>query len=358
MTNLNRKNTIDLRSDMLGARSDRIVAAMLTAAGEPPCMEDEDAYKRGLEKHAATLLGFEDALFLPTCTMANQIIVRYLSELGAPITADRESHLARRESSAARDYHKAELYLITTEQGHPSPEEVSIALDRTKVHSRSVRQAVWLENTHNAAGGTVMPHGWLTQISSTCHSAAAWLHIDGARIWNAAVASGLPPASLTEGADSLAVCLNKCLNAPMGAMLLGSASLMAFAQSARTNLGGRWKPIGILAAAAKVAMEDFEPHIERIHDRARHFHGMLLSVLPELQTKPPETNILMLRFTDENHAKLFLSYISSHGVYALHYGGGRVRFILHSGLTDAELELATEIVRDAIVRHRLTFASA
>jgi threonine aldolase len=163
---------------------------------------------------------------------------------------------------------------------------------------------------------------------------------------------------LTEGADSLAVCLNKCLNAPMGAMLLGSASLMAFAQSARTNLGGRWKPIGILAAAAKVAMEDFEPRIERIHTRTRHFHGMLLSVLSGLQTKPPETNILMLRFTDENHAKLFLSYISSHGVYALHYGGGRVRFILHSGLTDAELELATEIIRDAVVRHRLTFASA
>jgi threonine aldolase len=290
--------------------------------------------------------------------MANQIIVRYLSELGAPIIADCESHLARRECSAARDYHNAELCLIGTEQGHPSPAEVSKALDPTKLYTQGIRQAVWLENTHNAAGGTIMPHEWLAQISSTCHAAAGWLHIDGARIWNAAVASGVPPARLTEGADSLAVCLNKCLNAPMGAMLLGSASLMAFAQSARTNLGGRWKPVGILAAAAKVAMEDFEPHIERIHGLARRFHDKLLSVLPGLETKPPETNILMLRFANENDAGQFLSYIESHGVYAVNYGRGRVRFILHSGLDDPDLELATEIVRDTIVGHRLMLASA
>jgi threonine aldolase len=104
-------------------------------------------------------------------------------------------------------------------------------------------------------------------------------------------------------------------------------------------------------------MEDFQPRIERIHNLARRFHGMLLNFLPGLKTKPPETNIVMLRFADQNDVGLFLSHISSHGVYAVDYGGGRVRFILHSGLDDADLEIATEIVRDTIVGHRLTFAS-
>ena len=349
--------TIDFRSDMLGQRSAKIVAAMAAAAAEPPEMEDSDPRKRALEERAAALLGFEDALFLPTCTMANQIVVRHLRVSGISIFADRESHLALRESSAATDYHGARLQLVSTANGHLSPADVSGALSSSPHAGKTPGHCIWLENTHNAAGGTLMPRASIAEICALRQASSAWLHIDGARIWNAAVACGCPLLELTRGADSLSVSLNKCLDAPVGGLLLGSMSLIAWARSARTDLGGRWRPLGILAAAALAALEDFGSRIEIIHYRTRLFHSMLLDVLPGLTADPPETNIVMLTLSEESEARLFLSHIRSLGVQALDYGAGRVRFVLHSGIEEADLEQATAAIRDAVIGDHLSFAS-
>lgn len=340
--------TIDFRSDMLGRRPEHVVSAMIAAAASQPSMDEDDRYKRLLEETAADLLGFDDALFLPTCTMADQIVVRWISQAGGRIIADDGSHLVQREADAATQFHGAKLHAVQTPGGHVSPAQVAdFWAPVASGTSKPLPGGVWLEETHNASGGATMPHEWLAEITRLCRRRAAWLHVDGARIWNASVATGRPLRHLTAGANSLAVSLNKCLDAPVGGLLLGSRDFICWAQSVRTDLGGRWRPIGMLAAAALAAMTDFQPRLEAIHRRAYRFYEMLANALPNQVGEAPQSNIVMLGLGNDEGAERFLSRLRSDGVDALAYGSGRVRFVLHSGILDDHLEPAIISIRAA-----------
>jgi threonine aldolase len=318
---------------MLGHRPATVIAAMSAAANEPS-MDDQDRHKRALEERVAALLGCEDALFLPTCTMANQIVVRHLSRSGTTIIADEMSHLVQREFSAATTYHEARIHALDASKGHLPPNLVRDAVQIT------AKSAVWLEDTHNAAGGLIMPEGWLEEIVAIARARSAFVHIDGARLWNASVASGRSLAQLADGADTVALSLNKCLDAPLGGLLAGSASFLEWARSSRTDLGGRWRPIGLLAAAALVALDDFPDRIAAVHRRAQQFHAMLSEAVPFLVSAAPETNILMLHLGDDESAERFLTRLRRIGIDALLYGSGRIRFVVHSGIDEEALDYA------------------
>src|SRR5262249_29341789 len=213
------RRMIDMRSDMLGRRSEAVLRAMVAAAAGPPEQdEDADPHKRSLELGAARMFGLEDALFLPTCTMANQIAIRLCCKPGDVVLAEEQSHLLFRESDAATEIHRVTLRGAAGHRGYLSPQAVAAGLEGGR------RPAlVWLENTHTMAGGTVMPQAWLAEIVQVCRSAGVRLHIDGSRIWNVSVASGIPLEVLARGVDSVAVSVNKGVDAPVGGLLLGRA---------------------------------------------------------------------------------------------------------------------------------------
>lgn len=337
---------IDLRSDMLGLRPRAVIEAMAAAAVVAASMDEDDSRKRALEEAAGDLLGFDDALFLPTCTMANQIAVRYLSEAGAPIIAETTTHLVLREAGAATRLHGANLTTFEAVGGHPAPKQVEIAMQGIgSKANRDIRCGLWVEETHNAAGGTLVPEGWIDQYAALCRSQDAWMHMDGARIWNAAAASGRPLRDHLTGVDSLAVSLNKCLDAPVGGLLLGSRAFIDRARSIRTDLGGQWRPVGALAAAGLVALADFRDRLGAIHRRARNFHAMLANDVSSIAGQPPQTNIVMLMLGDDERANRFLDRLGLMGVGAMAYGSGRIRFVLHSGISDGQIEAAAAAVK-------------
>jgi threonine aldolase len=349
---------IDLRSDMLGRRSAAVLQAIAAAAADPPEMDDAaDPHKRALEQRAARIFGFEDALFLPTCTMANQIAIRLSCRPGEVVLAESRSHLLFREADAARDIHRVTLRAAAGLRGHLSPQAVADALeagDRPRL--------VWLENTHNMAGGSTMPPAWLAEIVRLCRGAGVRLHIDGSRIWNASVASGVPPAALAEGADSLAVSLNKAIDAPVGALLLGGRSFIGQAAALRRALGGFWRPVGMLAAAALAAMDGFAPRIAKTHEQAARLAQALGARLAECSIDDPETNIVMLQLPVPEMEAPALDALKARGVAALGFGDGRIRFVLHSGVSDHDVVRAAAIVvgtiRDLVLAPPSTSAEA
>src|SRR3954452_3046384 len=154
------------------------------------------------------------------------------------------SHLVQREFSAATTYHEARIHALDAPRGHLPPSLVRDAVQTT------AEPAMWLVDTHNTSGGRIMPEGCLEEIVAIARASSAFVHLDGARLWNAAVASGRSLAQLAKGADTVALSLNKCLDAPLGGLLAGTASFIEWARSSRTDLGGRWRPIGMLAAGA------------------------------------------------------------------------------------------------------------
>lgn len=332
---------MDFRSDMLGRRSEEVMRSMMQAASDPPSMaDDEDRHMQRLQDMMRELSGLEAALLLPTCTMANQIAIRLHCPRGRAILADRDSHLVAREAASAVQLNGAVLQTLAGERGHLPPDAVRSALQPQV-------GLVWLENTHNAAGGTIMPSDWLSAVASHCRAAGVALHLDGSRLWNAAVASARSVGQLVQGCDSVAISLNKCLDAPVGALLLGRADFIAEARAIRQLLGGFWRPIGPIAAAALRALQDYEKRIAGVHALAHRFCRLLQDRAPALTVAPPETNIVMLSLAEEEDVEPFLRSLERRGVQALGYGGTRVRFVLHSGLTDEAIETAAAAVATA-----------
>jgi threonine aldolase len=340
---------IDFRSDILGPVPVESLAAMAEARDrQPGFLRHEDSEQERLEREVSETLGFEAALFVPTGTMANQIALRIWCRPGEALLADRESHVAVQEfASTTSEINAAVLTLVAGERGHLSPGEVSEALARKSGDHRL--RLVWLENTHNRAGGTVMPAGWMREIVQACDLAGVPVHVDGARLWHAAVAASLPVADVAAGAASLIVSLNKTVGAPAGAVLLGSTATIEEAVRIQGLFGGLWRPIAMLAAAARAALATSRPRIELTHERAREFALLLSARLGSSVDVPvPETNIVMLGLASEVTVGRLLSRLSGRDIRALSYGRARIRFVIHSGITQSDLLFTAERISEEL----------
>jgi threonine aldolase len=337
---------IDFRSDILGPVPVESLAAMAEARDrQPGFLRHEDAEQERLEREVSEALGFEAALFVPTGTMANQIALRIWCRPGEALLADRESHVAVQELASTSEINSAALALVSGERGHLSPGEVSEELARKSGDHRL--RLVWLENTHNRAGGTVMPAGWMREIVQACGQAGVPVHVDGARLWHAAVAAGQPIADVAAGAASLTVSLNKCVGAPAGAMLLGSTATIEEAARIQGLFGGLWRPIAMLAAAARAALATSRTRIELTHERAREFALLLSARLgSSIDVPVPETNIVMLGLASEVAVGRLLSRLRGLDIRALSYGRSRIRFVIHSGITRSDLQITAERISE------------
>lgn len=328
-------HVIDLRSDTVTRPTESMRAAMARAeVGDD--VYGEDPTVRALEERVAGLFGHEDALFTPTGSLANVLAVRALVEPGQEVLCEASAHIARAELGV----HGAVSGVTMRTWIHPTGGvdlDVLRSLVAPDMGPFFVRTAaVSLENTHNFAGGTVLPLEVLRDVRELAEGAGIGVHLDGARIWNAHVATGTPLAEYGACVDTLAVCLSKGLGAPVGSLVVGSADAMAEARVRRKRLGGGMRQVGILAAAGLHALDH---HLERLAED--HAHARLLAEACGADPEGVHTNIVVV---DHDDAPGFVARAKDAGVLVSAVGPRTVRFVTHLDVTRADAEEAAAVL--------------
>jgi len=333
----------DFRSDLMAGIPPAAREAMLWAAAQDPEMGSrDDPHQARLERAVADLAGFEDALFVPTCTLANQIALRLWCRPGDATVAAADSHVAGQEASSTAGVAGVTVRRLAGRRGHLAPEAVQAALAAPRRAEEQPTTLAWLENTHMRAGGTVTPVGWGGAIASACREAGVRLHLDGSRLWNAEAATGLSLAALATGADSLSLSLNKALGAPAGSLLLGSRAFIREALAVRATLGANWRPVGFLAAGALSAVNERAGRLQDDHRRARLLHAGLSRALGSLAGEAPDTNIVLVTIPPgmpATHATMALLEV---GVMVLPLDHTTLRFVVHARIDDEAVARAVD----------------
>lgn len=337
---------IDLRSDTVTRPS----AAMRRAMAEAEVGDDVldgDPTTRRLEQRVAALLGMEDALFFPSGTQANQTGIALLARAGTELLLEANAHLVHYELGGVAANWGVQIRPIATPDGLLTGELVRAALRPASPHVPRLG-AVAVENTHNAAGGKVMPLAVMAGIVAAAAAAGLPVHLDGARLWNAACALGVPPARLTAGAATVMVSFSKGLGCPVGSCLAFRAGHRPLAWELRKRLGGGMRQSGILAAAALYALDH---HLSRIGED--HAHARLLverlSACATVRPLAPETNIVMLDLVREaDTADDVAQRLAQVGVLVVPFGPRRLRAVTHLDAGRADVERAAAIIGETL----------
>jgi threonine aldolase len=340
---------VDLRSDTL-TRPDAAMRRAMAEAEVGDDMYGEDPTVNRLEEEAAAALGFEAALFVPTGTMGNQIGVRLLCPRGHELVVDERAHFVFYELGAIAAVGGIPTRTLASEDGLPTLAALERGFGRRGGY-RDPTGALALENTHNMAGGRAFPRARLEPILAWAKERGLPVHLDGARIWNAAVALGTTPAALAAGFDTVMFCLSKGLGAPVGSIVCSSADRIAEGRDLRRQLGGAMRQAGVLAAAGLVALRDGPSHLAEDHARARRLAEALAELAEiEIDLARVETNIVIFRVRprDEREAApapRFAGELERRGVRASAIDAERVRFVTYRDLSEADVERALAVVR-------------
>jgi threonine aldolase len=339
---------VDLRSDTVTRPS----AAMREAMADAPVGDDvygEDPTVNELERRAAEMTGKEAALFVPSGTMGNQLGIRCWAGQADEVIVHAQSHLLNEEGGGMSALWGIQPRAIDGPRGTLDLEAVEAALqaDVDDPHLPPPR-AVCVENTHMRAGGRVYPAEDLQELADLAHAAGVAIHMDGARMPNAAVASGRTMADVCAPADTVQFCLSKGLGAPVGSILAGSAAAIAQARRRRKLLGGGMRQAGILAAAGLYALEHGLERLSEDHARAKRLaEGLAGLGRVEVDPAMVETNIVLARLRGPgDSSRVAVADLAAAGVLANELGDGRtVRFVTH-------LDVGDEAVHEALARAR------
>jgi threonine aldolase len=301
----------------------------------------DDPTVHRLQRRYAELTGKEAALFLPSGTMANQVAMRVLAPAGTIVVAGRRQHVVTHEAAAFGLNQVAQLHVVDDDDGTVDPNVVAHLVEGA-AHLWPRPGLVCVEDTHLAAGGRPWPLERLDAVAAV----GVPVHLDGARLFNAAVATGTTVERRAAGATTVMSCLTKGLSAPVGSLLAGPADVIDRARYERKRLGGGMRQVGIVAAAGLVALDTMVDRLADDHARARRLAAVVAERWPDGGCDPAEvhTNIVLFRHTDP--AKL-LSSLAERGVGAVTLGPGTVRLVTHSGIDDPALDRAIAAIRDA-----------
>jgi threonine aldolase len=291
----------------------------------------EDPTVNRLQEKAAEITGTEAALFVPSGTMGNQVAIAVHTRPGQEVIVEATSHIYNVEMATMARFSGVQPRVVFGERGVFSAEQVRQAI-RPKLYYLAQTGLVCLENTHNAAGGRIWPLSGAREILEIAHAHGIPVHLDGARIFNASVATGIPVSELVRGFDSVMFCLSKGLGCPVGSLLCGSREFIEEARRVRKALGGGMRQAGILAAAGLYALEH---HVERLaedHENARIL-AQGLSEIPCLSVTPPETNIVMVEILRGPTAAELAERLKRRGVLVAPAGAGtearKLRLVTH-----------------------------
>lgn len=329
----------DFRSDTVT----RPTAAMRRAMAEAEVGDDvygEDPTVRRLEERTAEVLGLPAALFVPTGSMGNQVALRVHGRSGTEVIVEAHSHVFHYEMGAMAALSGLLPRPVDGELGVLAPEAVAPWIRPESVPYLPRTSLLVAENTHNVAGGTVWPRAALDAILALASERSLPVHLDGARLWNAAVAQGVTESSLAAGFSSVMVCFSKGLRAPIGSCVAGSKEFVAEAWRVRKLLGGGMRQVGVVAAAALVALEEERGRLADDHERARRLAGELAG-LPGLSVDPSrvETNMVVVEVdgSGPGGAADVLARLREQGVLAGAMGPRRIRLVTHADVGDADV---------------------
>jgi threonine aldolase len=322
---------IDLRSDTLTRPSQAMLAAMAAAeVGDEQYLEDPSVNE--LQRRMAELLGHEAALFFPTATMANQAALRAQTKPGSLLLAEKHTHVLIYEWGGPAIHSGLVMKGVEAEAGRVTPEHIDA---EEELGAGSI---VVLENTHRSSGGRIWPLDAFRATVEAAHQRGAALHLDGARLFNAAVGAGLPPSEWARQADSVTICFSKGLGCPLGAALAGSHSLIERAWESKYLFGGAMRQAGVIAAAALYSLDHNVERLADDHARARRLAeglGLDVSVV--------DTNFVALPDPGDGEARL-----AERGVLVSNLRPGMLRAMTHLDVSDDDIDEALEVIPEAL----------
>ena len=342
---------IDLRSDTVTHPTPAMRQAMATAEVGDDGWGDDPTVNR-LQERVARLMGKEAAVFVPSGTMANLSSILTHCQRGDEIIVGDQSHIYLYEYGSASALGGVSYCQVHNEEdGTMDPQAIEDAI-RPPVDRFPRTALVCLENTHNRCSGRVLTTEYVETIADIAHSRDAALHMDGARIFNAAVHLGLPPAELVRSVDSMMFCFSKGLSCPVGSIVCGSRDFIERARVIRNALGGGMRQAGVLAAAAMVALDEMVERLAEDHANARRL-AEGLSRIPGIIIDPADiqTNIVILELADGD-APGFLGRSAERGLRGSHPHGSRVRFVTHYGIGPEDIDAALEVV-ESVMKERV-----
>ena len=338
---------VDLRSDTVTTPSEAMRRAMASAEVGDDWFGDDPTVNR-LQERAAEILGKEAALFVPTGTMANQICLRlHFRGGGHLVIAEASAHVASTEVMSSAVLSGIAFKAITGDRrGRISAEQVRDALEPDEPYDVEVVDLVSVEDTHGHAGGRVMALDDLRAIHKVAEEAGLPVHLDGARIFNAAVASGVDVAEIAAEADTVMFCVSKGLGAPVGSLVCGRVEQIREARRLKILFGGAWRQAGILAAAGLVALDDGPQRLHEDHERARRLaEGVADAAAGSVDPADVETNMVYADTEPIGMSPLeAIERLEAEGVGAT-LVSGKVRMVTHVDISDGDVELAVEAWR-------------
>ena len=340
---------IDLRSDTVTHPTDNMRKAMSSAEVGDDVYGEDPTINR-LEERAAELMGREAAVFVPTGTMGNQIAIHLHTHPGSEVVAEAGCHVFNFEMGAMATLSGTLPRAIETSDGILTPTQVETAI-QPRAGYRTPTSLVVLENSHNLAGGRVTTRERMAELIRVARDHGLPVHLDGARIHNAAAALDITAAELSAGCDTVMFCLSKGLGAPVGSILVGTADTITEARRVRKMFGGGMRQAGIIAAAGLVALDEVMPLLSEDNRRAQDL-AVGLAAIPAvaLDPKTVETNIVFFSLTDDApmDAGTLAARLAEEGLLCHPLGGDSIRMVTHYHISDDDISKAVEITTRAL----------
>lgn len=336
---------IDLRSDTVSRPSDAMRAAMAAAPVGDDVFGDDPTVNL-LEERAAAVVGKEAALFVPSGTMANLVSVLTHTKPGDEIILGDQCHIFQYElAGAARLGGVITRALPNLDDGGIEPAAVAGAIRMENLHSPG-STLLCLENTHNRCGGSALPVSRVAELAAVAHNHGMRVHLDGARVFNAAAGLGVTPREIAADCDTVSFCLSKGLGCPVGSLLCGPAEFVERARRNRKMLGGGMRQVGIIAAAGLYALDNNVSRLVEDHENARALADGLRELGP-FRPNTPETNIVVVDIVRGSLGQ-WLSAFEREGVLAVAFGAARMRLVTHLNISRADINDALGRIQAAV----------
>jgi threonine aldolase len=344
------KDFIDLRSDTVT----KPTPSMRKAMAEAEVGDDvfgEDPTVNALQEKVAKLLGKEAAIFVPSGTMANQLAIKSHTQPGDEVIIEATSHPYNFEGGAGAALSGVQFYCLKGLRGILDASQIEEAI-RSEDHHFPVTRLICLENTHNRGGGSIYPIEKIAEIYRLAKSKGLLIHLDGARLWNASVATGIKPHEYAQWADSVSVCLSKGLGAPIGSLVAGSKTFIDRVHRFRKMFGGGMRQVGIIAAAGIYALDH---HIERLgedHQNAKHL-ALGLKELKGVSIDPEqvETNIIIFNIANTGMtAPQMAEAMKRNGVLIHPVSKTQIRLVTHLDVSSEDIEKALKAFEKVLAR--------
>ncbi|TAK64053.1 MAG: low-specificity L-threonine aldolase [Bacteroidetes bacterium] len=338
-------NYIDLRSDTVTKPSKAMLEAMVHAeVGDDVFGEDPTVNK--LQERVATMFGKEAALFVPSGVMGNQICIKVHTQPGDEILLDQDAHIFVYETGAPGLLSGVQMRTVMGVDGIMTAKQLR-KLMRPRAYYLPIQKLICLENTFGRMGGTVFPMEEIKEIAEMAHDYKLRMHLDGARLWNASIATKIEPRDYAQYFDSLTVCFSKALGAPVGSMIMGTKEFIDRARRYRKVFGGGMRQVGILAAAALYALDNNIERIQEDHDKAAYFANELKD-LPKfhIDMRTVQTNMVIIEIQKlKKSQQEVLTTLKEQGVLMTPERHASIRAVFHLDVSMEQVKQAVDVIK-------------